>query len=221
MAVSISGQNKVWQRPFKFGATANTSLALGGGTPSAPVETAVADKSFVSWFTKSTATSGDSRGQYMRHYVSGAGGNGEALRAFTTVEAATPTSAHGAHMSLSFGTNGAIAGEGAAARATLQIKNGAMTGTGTASSLLSEIWSDGSSSDPAAMTELAFVRVVNSGDGTGVGKVDDKAFFLSFSGGAIGAGNMVAVKTAAAVSHTIRCKAPDGSTFYLMASTNQ
>lgn len=202
-----------------FGNVDSGALLHGGGTGTYPLTNSVAAKNFLSYYVKSTATSGDARGLYMRLYIAGAAGAGEALRAFTTVSDVAAASAHGAHISLSFGSTGSITGAGVAARQTLQIPNGAMTaGTYTASQ--AEIWSDGSSSDPTGVTELALFRAVLSGNATGIGKVDDKAALFAIDGGGIGAGNIVAAKSSAAVTHTARITI-NGVVYYLMLSNVQ
>lgn len=216
---TITGHDKTWNRASIFGSAANTAYALGGGTAANPLTSSTANTNFVDWRTKSTATSGDNRGHYLRHYLSGANGGGECLRAFTTVEAACGT-AHGAHISLNFGESGALSGLGVACRATAHIKNAAMTGTGTLAALQAEVYSDGANSDPAALTDLSLIRIVNDGNAAGVAAVDDKANLLSLSGFEVGADNMVAAKTAAAVSHTVRCNI-GGATYYLMLSDTQ
>lgn len=208
-------------------------LALGGVAPSAAAltfgigasatraTTATADKNFVEFRTESTATSGDSRGIYNRLYLGGAAVSGESLRTFTTVDDVAAATAHGAHISLNFNATGSVTGLGVASRCTLHVPDDAGWTPGTIAAVQAEIWSDGDASDTDGATEVSFIRVVNGGNANGIADVDDDAFLLAFSGGAIGAGNMVAAQTAAAVSHTIRCKMPDGSTGYLMVSDTQ
>lgn len=194
----------------------------GGGTSASPLSSETADENHITAYTRSTATTGTSRQRYMRHYIAGAGGAGECLRAFTTVSdvAAGTGGVHGAHISLSFGTSGSSPGLAAAARSTLQIPNSAMPGNGNYAAHMAEISSDGASSDPSSVVDLSFFRAEASGNATGIGKVDDKANLFSIQGVTIGAGNLVAVKSSAAVSHTIRCVV--GSTvLYLMASSVQ
>lgn len=181
----------------------------------------LADKIFRHYRYQCSATSGDARGIYNRLYITGAGGGGESLRSFTTVNNVAGATAHGAHISLNFNTSGRITGLGVAGRNTLHIPNAAMAAGGTYAAVQAEIYSDGTSSDPAAVTELAFLRLINDGHANGISDVDDKAFLMALIGGSIGAGNVMAVKTAAAVSHTLRMKGPDGNTYYLMVSDAQ
>ena len=122
------------------GATAGAqtaALITGAGTTTTRCATATADKNFLGWWTESTATSGDSRGMYLRHYFSGAGGSGEALRAYGTVNnvtAATGGTVNGAHITLSVtGASGKISGSAQALRATLDFADSPTTVGGTCS----------------------------------------------------------------------------------------
>lgn len=121
---------------LQFGSVATSAAILhGAGISGTPETTATADKNFQGYWTESTATSGDSRGVYVRHYFSGAGGSGEALRAYGTVNnvtAATGGTVNGAHISLSLtGASAAISGSANAARVTLDFAGtvGAVGGT--------------------------------------------------------------------------------------------
>jgi len=205
-------------------ASVESSYTGGGiikaGTSSARVTADVANMKFISLYFDNGATSGDNRGIYNRLYLTGAGGGGESLRTFTTVEDVAAGTAHGAHISLSFGSSGSVTGLGVASRNTLHVPDASLSG-GTYAATQAEIYSDGSSSDISGATEYSFIRVVNAGDSTGVANVDDNAFLMTISGGSVASGNMMAAKSSAAVSHTIRIKGPDGNTYYLMVSDTQ
>jgi hypothetical protein len=212
----------VGDKPMQFGNVATAALMMGGGTATTPASTtlttATAGKNFAGFFTRSSATSGDSRGLYWRHYVAGVGGDGEAGRFFTTVTAATSGGVHGLHRSLSFGALAGCSGEAAAGRDTLQIPNEAMIANGTYAATLSEIYSDGASSDPAAVTALALWRGTLSGNATGIGTADDKAFALLIDGNTIGSGNICeASTTEAKYAYSVRCRI-GGTTMYLMCA---
>jgi hypothetical protein len=196
---------------------ANTGGGLiKAGTSSAPVTEDTANMKFISLYFDNGATSGDNRGMYLRLYLTGTGGGGEAARIFTTANNVTVGTAHGAHISLNFGTTGKLTGLGVAMRATLHIPNQAMAGGGNYAAVQAEIWSDGANSDPAGMTNLAFIRAVNGGNASGVADVDDDANLLFISGGAIGAGNMVQADVdETKFSHKIRCNV-HGTTMYIM-----
>jgi len=198
-------------------AAANTDGGvLKAGTSGSPVVEDTANMKFISLYFDNGATSGDSRGIYNRLYITGAGGGGESLRSFTSVDDVAGATAHGAHLSLNFGDSGSITGLGVATRSTLHIPDASLGG-GTYAALQAEIWSDGSSSAFAG-TELSFIRVVNAGDATGLQDIEDSAFLMSISGGSIASGNMMQAQSAAAVSHVLRIKGPDGNTYYLMVS---
>lgn len=167
-----------------------------------------ADTKFIEYRFDCGATSGDNRGIYLRLYMTGAGGGGEALRAYTDVVGVAQGTCHGAHLSLGFGestTGGSITGLGAAVRATLGLPNVAMGAGGTYCAIMCEIYSFGAASDPGAVTELSFFRVVNGGNSTGGEDVDDDAHLFSLQGFTIGTGNLVeAAVSEAEYAHNIR-----------------
>lgn len=140
------------------------ALIAGGGTSATPASTATADKNFLGWWTASTATSGDSRGLYLRHYFSGAGGSGEALRAYGTVNnvtAAVGGTVNGAHISLSItGASGAISGSANALRATLEM---ASTPTAVGGTCSVARFDTSIATGPTIPTGTAFISVDNVG----------------------------------------------------------
>jgi hypothetical protein len=163
-------------------------MKAGDGTTKLQKDTA--DMKFMSFYFENDATSGDNRGMYLRLYLGG-GAGGEALRVFTTVEDVTAGTAHGAHVSLSFGTSGKLTGQGIATRSTLHLPSTALPASNvTYSALQAEIYSDAATSDPAG-NKLSAVRVVNGGNATGMADVDDDAALFELSGWTAGAGNMV------------------------------
>ena len=182
------------------------------GTSTYKLTTATAGVNFVELRVESTATSGDARGIYNRLYLAGAGGSGEALRAFTTVDDVAAANVHGAHISLSFADTGSVTGLGVAGRNTLHIPSAAMSG-GTYAPLMSEIWSDGVSSDVTGVTKLTHISISNGGNATGLATVDDKASLFSINGGADASGNMT-------YGNTVRCEVL-GNTRYLILSTTE
>lgn len=163
------------------GATVLAGNTDGGiikaGTSGAPVTEDTADMKFMAFYFDNGATSGDNRGMYLRQYLTGAGGGGEAARIFTTISDVAAGTAHGAHISLNFGSSGSCTGQGIAMRGTLHIPDAAMSG-GTYAAVQAEIYADGSSSDISGTTSHAAFRCVIGGDGTGAGTV---ANFLSIS----------------------------------------
>lgn len=191
------------------GAAAASGLLVGGGTSADPVTTSTADGKFGEFRCESTASSGDNRLWYMRYALGGAGG-GECLRALTVVEANLGT-AHGAHLSLAFDASAGgseCSGLGVACRGTLHIPNVASWApTGTYAAGMFEIFSDGTSSDPAGMTELSVLRLVNGGDATGLADVDTDAFLFSIQGFTVGneAADLVYVNTITAATINANC----------------
>ena len=201
-------------------AAANTDGGIiKAGTSGARVVEDTANMKFMSFYFDNGATSGDNRGMYLRQYLTGAGGGGEALRVFTTVENVAAGTAHGAHLSLNFGATGTVTGQGIAARCTLHIPDVALVSNVTMSAVEAEIYSDGSTSDPGGSTLLSCFLVVNGGDATGMADVDDDAVLFDFRGWTAAAGNMIYDVTGGAPANTdgsIKIRLPDGNLAYLM-----
>lgn len=191
------------------------------GSSSSTISSSTANTKFMQYYLESSATSGDNRAKYLRLYLSGAGGGGEAFRGFTTVSAAC-TTAHGSHISLNFAgdTTGSLSGLGVAVRGTLHIPDDASWTSGTLAALQAEIYSDGDHSDTDGCTEVSFIRIINDGNANGKADVDDDAFLMSLQGFTVGAGNVVAAKTSSAVSHGARIKI-GSDTYYIMLSDTQ
>ncbi len=209
------GSDKVILGP----ASSNASLLLGAGVSTNRMTTSDANSKFIEFRLENSATSGDNRGIYNRFYMTGAGGGGESLRSFTTVEDVAGGTAHGAHISLNFGSTGSVTGLGVASRNTLHIANQAYTGLGgTYAATQAEIWSDGASSDPVGMTELSFLRCVNGGNANGIADVDDDAHLITYDGGSIASGNVVQTANDTTVSHGIKVKM-NGTVMYLLCNT--
>lgn len=204
----------------QLGVTPFTNAILHGlGSSTVRPINQTADKNFLEYYLENKAT-GSVRGLYLRLYHTLAGADGEAARIFATVQDVAAANAKGAHISLSFGSSGYITGEGVAARNTLQVPNAAMHAAGTYAAHEAEIWCDGASSDPTPVTQISLFRAVLSGNATGLAKTDLKAALVAIEGNAIGAGKIMAVKTAAAVSHTLRIVV-NGTPYYLMVSDAQ
>lgn len=199
------------------GADAANALLMGIGTTADPASTSTAGKFFIEVRAKSTATSGDNRLCYFRYDIDGAGASGEALRAFTDLGAAAAT-ARGAHISLQAGATGYITGLGVGVDAQLYVKNEVLAG-GTYAALNAEIYSEGSTTAVSGVTSLSALRVVLGGDSTGAGRVDDKAYLITLTGGANGSGNIVGAvgnePTWTSKTHLIRCSL-NGTDVYLV-----
>lgn len=207
------------QAGIDFGVSVgNASLLHGAGTGSLPETTATANSNFMEYRLQNSATSGDNRGLYLRLYMTGAGGGGEAARIFTTVDDVAAGTAHGAHISLNFDATGSVTGQGIAGRNTLHIPNDASWAPGTIAALQAEIWSDGANSDTDGATSVSFIRVVNGGNASGIADVDDDASLIALTGFTIASGNVIQADTdETKFSHKIRIDL-DGTPYYLMAT---
>ena len=200
----------------------NAADTAGGcikmGTSAAPITEDTANMKFLAFYFDNGATSGDNRGMYLRLYLTGVGSGGEAARIFTTVNDVAGGTAHGAHISLNWGDTGSITGLGVAMRATLHLANQAYTGLGgTYAAIMGEIWSDGATTDPTGITQLAILNLSITGNATGIADVDDDAYMLVLAGGTIGSGNMVQAEVdESKFSHKIKCYV-NGTLMYLMA----
>ena len=185
-SVNLTGMGKIQFTGCGTGtpAVAASAVIAGVGTSASPCTIATADAKFMEFRCSTTATSGDNRLLYMEYTLAGTGG-GECLRVNTRVHANVAT-AHGAHFGLEFlntaGTS-ECSGLGVACRGTLMIPNiASWAPTGTYAAGMFEIYSEGTNSDPAGMTELSVLRLCNSGHATGAADVDDDAFLLSIQG---------------------------------------
>ena len=167
------------------------------------------------------AASGAGQANYTRLYMTSAGtAHGNAARFYTDVVGVQIASAYGAHITCGFGestTAGNVTGQATAVRATLGLPDLAMPAGGTYSAIVPEIWSFGAASDPAAVTQLSFIRCVNDGNADGITDVDDKAYLLILTGGAIAGGNIVEASTTEAnYAYSARCILPGGQVAYMM-----
>ena len=83
-----------------------------------------------------------------------------------------------------------------------------------------ELYSDGTASDPAGLTELSVLRLCNSGNATGAADVDTDAFLFSVQG-FTAAADLTKVVTTASLSElntggTIGLKIKVGTTTYFI-----
>lgn len=196
---------------FQFGDTTTAALRLGAGTSASPDSTATANKNFLGFWFQSTATSGDSRGMYLRMYFAGAGVSGEAARIFGTVSnvtAAVGGTVNGAHVSLSVsGASGAVSGAGNALRATLGIGANCNPG-GTLAALQVDSDFDNAATVPA---NAAAIRVTDS-------NTKKWSKFLRLP--TVASAGILAAHTTDALSHSIRCVDEAGTVFYIMCTTD-
>ena len=173
------------------------------GSSTVPVQLTAAGVLNGSYATTS-ATSGDTRLDYKKLTFTSTG-SGETLRAFSVVTgagAATAGTINGAHVSLSINGSGTISGAGNALRATL---GGTSTNPG---GTIAAIQADSDFASGGTWTNASFIRFTNSGTGTVA-----NLFNVPTA--------MVATKTAAAVTHTLKIVAANGTPYYLMVSDAQ
>lgn len=173
---------------IQWGNTKTAALLQGAGTSTTKESTSLANKNFMGYWLESKATSGTSRGMYLRLYLSG-GAGGEAGRFFTTVENNSPAdTCNGIHASLSFGASaGNISGLGTAGRFTLHVPDRALNGT--CGAIQSELYADGDSSSAGGV--LSLFRCAIDGDATGKAALEDSAYLFDLSTGSNGSGNIV------------------------------
>jgi len=174
-----------------------------GGTSASPISVSTAGN-ISSFYATSSAATGDTRLNYSRLDFTSTG-SGETLRAFTRVTgagAATGGTVNGAHISLSINGSGTVSGAGNALRVTL---GGSSTNPG---GTLSALQVDSDFASGGTWTNASFIRFTNSGTGTVENLMNVPAA-------------MVDTKTAAAVSHTLKIVASDGTPYYLMVSDTQ
>ena len=161
-----------------------------GTSESTAITSATASMIFFQLRAKTTATSGDIRAAYIRLYMDGAGAAGEALRAFTTVNAAVTGGTHGGHISLNMGTAAnTAAGLAVGMRATLHVLNASIAGKGgSIYGAMSELYADGTGSNFAQATNHAIHRFVVDGNATGK---NTAAYAFEFALGTAGAGGSI------------------------------
>jgi len=174
------------------------------GTAASPITVTTA-QNIDSAFATTTAASGDTRLAYARLTFAGAGA-GETTRVFSVVTAAQGAgqTTNGSHVSLSVNTGGTISGAANALRATLGLA-ASVTPGGTIAAIQADSDVGAGATLPAT---AAWIRFTNSGAGTGLSNL----FNLPAA--------MVPVKSAAAVTHTIKIIV-DGTPYYLMVSNAQ
>ncbi len=201
-----SGQTAVIAVKLHWGGDDSEELVgIAGGA-----FTSATAKNFREYRYQCSAASGAAQGIYNRLYLTGAGTlTANSLRTYTDIVGVSIGNAYGAHISLGMGestTVGSVTGLGVAVRATLGLPSGALPAGGTYAAVMAEIFSFGASADPTAATRLSFIRCVNGGDGTGIGKVDDKAYLLDLNGFSVGGGNVfVASTTESNYAYAARC----------------
>lgn len=193
---------------IQFGQTAIAALLHGGGTSSSRLTTTSAGKNFLGYWVEGSAATGDTRGLYMRLYLSGAGG-GEAVRAYTTAAAAgvaTGGTANGLHASLSINASSSISGAGNAIRATLD----AAADTRTLGGTLAAIQADSNVATGNTLPAThSFIRFTDSGA---------VRFTNLFQMPNVSNGTIFAAHVTQVMSHSIKIVSDDGTAYYLMCT---
>lgn len=175
------------------------------GTATAPIAVTTAGN-VTSSYASTSATNGDTRLSYQK-LIFTAAGSGETLRAFTSIATGSGAVApggtvNGAHISLEIDGTSTVSGAGNALRATL---GGTSTNPG---GTLAAIQADSNFATGGTWTNASFIRFTNSGTGTVTNLFNAPAA-------------MVATKTAAAISHTIKMVDSAGKAYWLMVSDAQ
>lgn len=216
-ALLLAGDARVDLSSCTLAAANTDGGVIKCGTSGAPVTEDTANMKFMSFYFDDGALSGEAVGQYLRLYVTGAGGEGIGGRFYTSVTDVAAGNARGAHISLSFGATGSVTGLGTALETTLHIPSGGGL-AGTVSSMKAAINSDGAASDPVG-ARLSVFNVVSQGDATGMADVDTDAALFDFQGWTLANGNMIAVASTPGAmpnaTHSFKCRLPDGSLVYL------
>jgi hypothetical protein len=200
---------------MQFGTVAMAALALGLGASATPLTTAVADKNFFASYTQSTATSGDSRGAYIKHTLGGtiaATGYGDGVRAFTVVTGTGYSYASGLHATMSISAGASVTGSGAGLRATL----GAAAATRTLAGALSAIHV---CSDVGANNTMPTVHGFMRFTDDGTVRMSNLAVIPVAANG-----TLLAAHDTQAMTHSIRIIDAAGVAYYIMctnAATNR
>jgi hypothetical protein len=177
-------------KKLTLGERTHGGLILGSGISTDPESSSTAGEKFMSFYLSNSATSDDSRGMYLRLYVAGAGGGGESLRAFTSVDDVAAATVHGAHISLGYETSGTATGTASALRVTHHIPSTARSANNVNyNGIQVEFYSDAATSDPNA-SQLSVFRIGNAGNATGAADVDTDAYLFYLDGWTSGSGKM-------------------------------
>lgn len=180
-------QNMMLRGLTKDGPISSLAKFIGGGNTTTPLLIATADINGIDFRINCTATTGTTRGAYIKLFLpSGAGG--EALRAVCQVENATPAdTCNGAHISLMFGTSaGNVTGLATAGRFTLHTP-AARTLGGTLSPIMAEWFGDGATSVVSGAS--SFIQCVLDGDASLKTSMNLKGYLFHMRGMSAGATN--------------------------------
>lgn len=198
--------------------TATAGLIAGSGTSGANHALGATAGNALEFYLNATHTTGDMRGEYIRLYFSGAGGSGEALRAYSTinnVSVATGGTVNGAHISLgTAGASAAVSGQASALRATFEIAAASTAVGGTCSVAIFDTNMDTAVTVPA---NFAFLRFVNLG-------AKKSNNLIRIPNVAAESGGLFCVHTTQVMTHSIKIVSENGTPYYIMctdATTNR
>lgn len=206
------GSDKGWLIMAKAEFSVFNLGRYNSSTDNKALDSNLANINFMHAYFDSQATSGDNRGFYLRMKHSGAGGGGEALRAYSIANAALGTM-HGAHVTAEVGAAGSISGLIAGMRATLGVATGLTLSAGSAYAL--RVDSD-LASVVTGMTKAAYMNFAQVG-------AQDFTALMDFTGQTT-ADNTTSMLRYKAANYTLTCKGgfriytPDG-TFWIPYGT--
>jgi hypothetical protein len=194
------------------GSVATSGQLLGAGQSGTNYSMGATADNALEFYLNTTHTTGDARGEYLRLYFSGAGGSGEALRAFSTinnVSVATAGTVNGAHVSIgTAGASAAVSGSAHALRATFGIAAASTNIGGTCSVLKLDTDFDTAVTVP---TNFAFIEFTNTNT------KKSNALFRVPNVAAETAG-LFCVHTTQVMSHSIRIVSAGGTAYYIMCT---
>jgi len=160
---------------------------------------------------RTICTSGDTRANYTALALNGVGGNGEAMRGRTIIEAVGTNGGHGGHFGIEYDTDGTHTGLAVGLRGTFMQPSRAAFATIAGG--MSELWAEGAATDFGAATVHSIHRFVMDGDAAGYATADNVFEFA----------NMSAVQYAANTdtpAFALRCII-NGNVRYIMVSEAQ
>jgi len=192
---------------------ASDGLLIGSGTSSAKTALGAAAGNAKSYFLDATHTTGDMRGEYLRLYFSGAGGSGEAVRIFSTindVEVATGGTVNGAHISIgTAGADAAVSGAANALRATFGIAALSTDIGGTCAVI--QVDTD-IATEATVPTNFAFLRFTNTG-------AKKSNALLNVPAPVAEANGLFCAHVTDAMTHSLRFVDAAGTEYHLMCTT--
>jgi hypothetical protein len=184
-----------------------TALLHGGGSTALPVTTGTANKNFLGYFVKTTAASGDCRGMYMRLYLGGTGGYGDAIRAYATVSGTGYSYASGLHATMSINAGATVTGSGSGLRATLGAAAESRTLDGALSAV--HVCSDIGTGNTLP-TVNGFLRFTDDG----AVRINNLAVIPNAANG-----TLLAAHTTQGMTHSIKIISEDGTPYFIMCAS--